>query len=66
MKNEQADSQVSQEARRGTQVMMSAPPTFFSPRDQRGRVGPGVTGDDLKPDPRGMDFAPHVSMKQAK
>ena len=64
VKNEPAIPQVSQNDRGVAQVGPS--PTFFSPRDQRGRVGPGVRGDDLRPDPRGMASASHASVKQAE
>ena len=65
VKNEPVISQVSEDIRRGIHVM-GAPPTFFSPREQRDRVGPGVRGDDLKPDRRGMAYAPHASVKEAE
>jgi hypothetical protein len=45
---------------------MGPSPTFLSPRDQRGRVGLGVRGDDLRPDPRGMVFDSPVNLKQAE
>ena len=66
VKNEPASSQVGQKATEGNQFMMGVSPTFFSPSDPRGRVGPGIRDDDLRPDPRGMASASHASVKQAE
>ncbi len=45
---------MSQHADRSAQVMMTPANTYFSPREQRGRVGPGVRCEDLLPDSNGI------------
>ncbi len=51
VKNVPVISQKNQYDGRSAQVMTTPANTYFSPREQRGRVGPGVWGSDLVPDP---------------
>ena len=62
--NEKASSLQRQEVDRNARG--ATPVTFFSPRDQKGREGSRIEGDDLRPDPRGMASALYGSIKQAE
>ena len=61
--NEKASSLQRQEDRN---ARGATPVTFFSPREQKGREGSRIEGDDLRPDSRGMASALYVSIKQAE
>ena len=63
VKNEPAKTGTSQTTAHGVQALMTPMNRFFSPREQRGRVGPGVKSEDLFPDPSGMANTSYSNMR---
>ena len=66
VKNEPAKTGTSQTTAHGVQALMTPMNRFFSPREQRGRVGPGVKSEDLFPDPSGMASTSYSNMRSAE
>jgi hypothetical protein len=66
VKNQPAKTATSHTTAHGAQVLMTPMNRLSSPREQRGRVGPGVKIEDLFPDPSGMAGASYSNVRSAE